>query len=172
MVLEVLTYPNKILNEVSKEVEVFNEDLHKFLDDMYETMIAYNGVGLAAIQVGKPVAALVINPLNEDGIQDKVDLLEIINPKILCAKDECLFDEGCLSVPGYFEEVSRAKEVEIEYFDRFGEKKTLRDDGFLARAILHEMDHLNGHLFIEKFSFNQRKYFNKTYLKKGKKSKK
>lgn len=172
MVLEVLTYPNKILSQNSKEVTNFDENLHKLLDDMYETMLAYNGVGLAAIQVGQALRALVINPINEEGKQDKADLLEIINPKIIYEAGECLFDEGCLSVPGYYEEIARAQEIEIEYFDRFGEKKNIRNDGFLARAILHEMDHLNGHLFIEKLNFLQRKLFNKTYLKKAKKAKK
>ncbi|MBQ2430550.1 MAG: peptide deformylase, partial [Campylobacter sp.] len=105
MVLEVLTYPNKILFEKSKKVAKFDENLAKFLDDMYETMIAKNGIGLAAIQVGNPIQALVINLANEDGKQDKNDLLEIINPQILKADGEQIYQEGCLSVPGFYEDV-------------------------------------------------------------------
>ena len=102
MVLEVLTYPDKRLYQKSKSVEKFDENLHKFLDDMYETMIAKKGIGLAAIQVGKPLRALVVNLLNEEGIQDKNDLIEIINPEILEKDGEITYQEGCLSVPEFF----------------------------------------------------------------------
>ncbi|CZE46124.1 peptide deformylase [Campylobacter geochelonis] len=165
MVLEVLTYPNKKLFETSKEVVEFNKELHSFLDDMYETMIAKKGIGLAAIQVGKPVRALIINLVNDEEVQDKADLLEIINPKITHKDGEIIYQEGCLSVPEFYEDVTRAKDIKLEYQDRFGEAKTLDASELLAVCIQHEMDHLNGHLFIEKIGYSKRKKFDKEYKK-------
>ncbi|CZE46509.1 peptide deformylase [Campylobacter geochelonis] len=165
MVLEVLTYPNKKLFETSKEVVEFNKELHGFLDDMYETMIAKKGIGLAAIQVGKPVRALIINLVNDEEVQDKADLLEIINPKITHKDGEIIYQEGCLSVPEFYEDVTRAKDIKLEYQDRFGEAKTLDASELLAVCIQHEMDHLNGHLFIEKIGYSKRKKFDKEYKK-------
>lgn len=168
MILEVLTYPNKILYKKSQEVTKFDEKLAKFLDDMYETMISKHGIGLAAIQVGKPIRALVINLVNEEGLQDKKDLLEIINPIITHKENLTIFQEGCLSVPGFFEDVQRAEKISIEYFDRFGNKQTLNADGLLAICIQHECDHLDGHLFIERIGYRQRKKFEKEFKEKQK----
>ena len=168
MVLEVLTYPNKILFEKSKKVAKFDENLAKFLDDMYETMIAKNGIGLSAIQVGNPIQALVINLANEDGKQDKNDLLEIINPQILKADGEQIYQEGCLSVPGFYEDVKRAENIVLKYQNRKGESCELKADGLLAVCIQHEIDHLNGHLFIERIGYNKRKKFNQEFKKKQK----
>lgn len=168
MVLEIVTYPNKILYENSLEITKFDENLGKFLDDMYETMTNKNGIGLAAIQVGKPIRAVVINLTNEDGIQDKKDLLEIINPTITKKENETTFKEGCLSVPGFYEDVKRAEKITIEYFNRFGEKQILEADGLLAICIQHECDHLDGHLFIEKIGYRQRKKFEKEFKEKQK----
>lgn len=169
MVLEVLTYPNKKLFETSKDVVKFDEDLHKFLDDMYETMIAKKGIGLAAIQVGRAIRALIINLVNEEEIQNKADLIEIINPVITKKSGEVTFQEGCLSVPEFFEEVTRANEIVLSYQDRFGNKKELEAEGLLAVCVQHEMDHLNGHLFIEKIGYAKRKKFDKELKKKLKK---
>jgi peptide deformylase len=83
MIREIITYPNKLLRTKSKDVEEFNSELHTLLDDMYETMIAASGVGLAAIQIAVPLNVLIINPINEEDIQDKNDLIEAINPKII-----------------------------------------------------------------------------------------
>lgn len=168
MILEVLTYPNKILYKKSQEVTKFDEKLAKFLDDMYETMINKRGIGLAAIQVGKPIRALVINLVNEEGLQDKKDLLEIINPIITHKENLTIFQEGCLSVPGFFEDVQRAEKISLEYFDRFGNKQTLNADGLLAICIQHECDHLDGHLFIERIGYRQRKKFEKEFKEKQK----
>lgn len=168
MILEVLTYPNKILYKKSQEVTKFDKKLAKFLDDMYETMISKHGIGLAAIQVGKPIRALVINLVNEDGLQDKKDLLEIINPIITHKENLTIFQEGCLSVPGFFEDVQRAEKISLEYFDRFGNKQTLNADGLLAICIQHECDHLDGHLFIERIGYRQRKKFEKEFKEKQK----
>ncbi|QKF60458.1 peptide deformylase [Campylobacter curvus] len=170
MVLEILSYPNKKLYEVSKEVELFDEELHKLLDDMYETMIAKDGIGLAAIQVGVAKRVFIVNLSNEEGVQDKADLIEIINPKFELKVGECVYQEGCLSVPGFYEDVKRAERVKIKFQDRFGQERQIETDGLLAVALQHENDHLDGHLFIEKIGYNKRKKFEKEY--KNKKNKK
>lgn len=120
MVREVITYPNKLLRTKSKDVKVFNEELHTLLDDMYDTMLFENGVGLAAIQVAVPLNILIINLPNEEDIQDKADLIEAINPVITHKDGVQINVEGCLSVPGFNEEVKRAKHIVVEYFDRNG----------------------------------------------------
>ena len=171
MTLEVLTYPDKRLYEKSKSVEVFDENLHKFLDDMYETMLQYKGIGLAAIQVGKPIRALLVNLVNEEGIQDKANLLEIINPEILDKKGEICYQEGCLSVPEFFEDVVRANDIKVKFQDRFGKFHEIEASELLAVCIQHEIDHLNGRLFIEKISYKNKKKFSKEYKKKVKEQK-
>lgn len=166
MVREVITYPNKLLRLKSKDVEKFDNELHTLLDDMYETMIAQNGVGLAAIQVAIPLNVLVINIPNEEDIQDKNDLIEAINPVITHKDGTQVFTEGCLSVPGFSEDVTRAKHIIVEYFNRFGEKQTMECEDFLAVAWQHEMEHLSGHLFIENLSIIKRKKFEKEWKKR------
>lgn len=166
MVREVITYPNKLLRLKSEDVMEFDEKLHTLLDDMYETMIAQNGVGLAAIQIAVPLNVLIINLPNEEDIQDKDNLIEAINPVVTHKDGTQVFTEGCLSVPGYSEDVTRAKHIIVEYFNRFGEKQTMECEDFLAVAWQHEMEHLSGHLFIENFSFIKRKKFEKEYKKK------
>ena len=172
MVREIVVYPDKRLKLVSKEVKSFNEDLHELLDDMYETMRARNGVGLAAIQVGIDLRALIINiPIeNADSGHDqpKENTLEMINPVIIEKDGIEKFQEGCLSIPGIYEEVERAKHVKVEYCDRNGEKHIIEDDDFLAIAIQHEMDHLDGKVFIEKLSYMKRKKFEKEWKKRVK----
>ena len=166
MILEILTYPNKKLFVKSLEGKVFDEELYNFLDDMYETMIAKNGIGLAAIQTGEAKRVLIVNLVDEESKeQRKEDLLEIINPKILRKEGEIIYQEGCLSVPGYYEDVKRAEFITLEYQDRFGQRQELEADGLLSVAIQHEMDHLDGHLFIERIGYNKRKKFDKEYKK-------
>ena len=168
MVREIVIYPDKRLKEISKPVEHFDESLHMLLDDMYETMIAKNGVGLAAVQVGVHLRALIINiPLDKEleDSQPKENTLEVINPTLLEISGETDFQEGCLSVPGVFEDIVRAQYVKVEYQDRFGEKHLIDDDDFLAIALQHEMDHLDGKVFIEKLSYIKRKKFEKEWKK-------
>ncbi len=175
MIRDIVVYPDKRLKEVSKPVEKFDEELHTLLDDMYDTMVAKNGVGLAAIQVGVPLRVLIINrPIDVESDdprvqQPKENTLEVINPVILEADGSTKFQEGCLSVPGYYEDVNRFKKVKIEYQDRHGEKFIIEDDDFLAIALQHEMDHLDGKLFIEKLSIIKRKKFEKEWKKRKKK---
>ena len=166
MIREVITYPNKLLREKSKDVAKFDKELHTLLDDMYDTMIDQNGVGLAAIQIAIPLNVLIINLPNEDDIQDKNDLIEAINPVITHKDGVQVFVEGCLSVPGFNEEVKRAQHIIIEYFDRNGKKQTMECEDFLAVAWQHEMEHLAGHLFIENLSITKRKKFEKEWKKK------
>ena len=163
MIREVITYPNKLLRLKSKDVEQFDNKLHTLLDDMYETMMAQSGVGLAAIQVAIPLNVLIINLPNEDDIQDKNDLIEAINPVITHKDGTQIFTEGCLSVPGFSEDVTRAQHIIVEYFDRNGEKQTMECEDFLAVAWQHEMEHLAGHLFIENLSIIKRKKFEKEW---------
>ena len=170
MIREIVVYPDKRLKLISKEVESFDGALHDLLDDMYETMRARNGVGLAAIQVGVGMRALIINvPLEvEDGEHDqpKENTLEMINPVIVEQDGTEKFQEGCLSIPGVYEDVERAKHVKVEYCDREGTKCFIEDDDFLAVAMQHEMDHLDGKVFIEKLSFLKRKKFEKEWARK------
>ncbi|EKG8735119.1 peptide deformylase [Campylobacter jejuni] len=173
MVRKIITYPNPRLFLNSEIVNKFDTELHTLLDDMYETMIASNGVGLAAIQVDIPLRVLLVNIFDENDEQKKEDLLEIINPKIIPLDEEMITcTEGCLSVPDFFEEVKRYNHILLKYQDRFGEFKELEAKGFLAVAIQHENDHLNGHLFIEKISFTKRQKFDKEFKKKKKNHKK
>ncbi len=174
MVREVVIYPDKRLKQVSKEVESFDAELHELLDDMYDTMIARNGVGLAAIQVGVDKRALIINiPLEDkepEASQPRENTLEMINPVIIEADGKEKFQEGCLSVPGFYEDVERHKHVVVEYYDRFGEKHTIEDDDFLAIAMQHEIDHLDGKVFVERLSYIKRKKFEKEWKKRQKAS--
>jgi peptide deformylase len=174
MVYEIVVYPDKRLKYVSETVVQFDESLHGLLDDMYETMIAKNGVGLAAIQIGEAKRVLIINvPLESDeegaDLQPKENTLEIINPAITYRSEEKIkFQEGCLSVPGFYEDIERHAMVTIAYQDRYGERFTIEDDAFLAVALQHEIDHLDGKLFIEKLSYIKRKKFEKEWKKREK----
>lgn len=167
MVRKIITYPNKRLFLKSEVVKNFDERLHTLLDDMYETMIANNGVGLAAIQIDVPLCVFLVNiPDEESKEQKKEDLFEIINPQVIPLNDaKITCTEGCLSVPDFFEEVERPEHILLKYQDRFGNPKQLEARNFLAVAIQHENDHLNGHLFIEKLPFLKRQKFNKEFKK-------
>ncbi|MDD3592365.1 MAG: peptide deformylase [Sulfurovum sp.] len=170
MVREIVVYPDKRLKLVSREVEAFDNALHELLDDMYETMVESSGVGLAAIQVGVDQRVLIINEPDENDVQRKENTLEMINPVIIERSGSTKYQEGCLSVPGYYDEVERSRYVKVEYFDRNGQSHTIEDDGFLAIAMQHEMDHLEGKVFVEKLSFTKRKRFEKDWKKRQKTS--
>ncbi|MDR2099693.1 MAG: peptide deformylase [Campylobacteraceae bacterium] len=165
MIREVLTYPNPKLRTISQDVTSFDENLHALLDDLYETMLHKNGVGLAAIQVGVALNVLVINPVNEDGEQKKEDLLEVINPQIVESEGVIIFQEGCLSVPSVYEDIERFKKIKVKFFDRFSVEHTEVYEDFMAVALQHEIDHLRGHIFIERLSYLKRKKFEKEWKK-------
>lgn len=132
-----------ILYKESKRVEVFDEHLKQMVEDMFETMYKYNGVGLAAPQIGILKRVLVIDT-GEEG-----EKLEMINPTITKLEKEVILSEGCLSFPNVFGNVRRYNYTEAEYMTKNGEKKTIKAEGLLAQAIQHEIDHLNGILFID-----------------------
>ena len=132
-----------ILYKESKRVEVFDEHLKQMVEDMFETMYKYNGVGLAAPQIGILKRVLVIDT-GEEG-----EKLEMINPTITKLEKEVILSEGCLSFPNVFGNVIRYNYTEAEYMTKDGEKKTIKAEGLLAQAIQHEIDHLNGVLFID-----------------------
>jgi len=178
MIRDIITYPNPILRKKSKNVEVFDTELHTLLDDMNDTMKEYGGVGLAAIQIGIELNALIINiPLDnegseDDGRQTPENLIEAINPVITHKDGVLVFNEGCLSIPGFHAEVTRAEHISVEYFNRFGEKQTMEAHDFLAIAWQHEMEHLSGHVFIENLSFLKRKKFEKEWKRQLKENNK
>ena len=146
----ILTEPNKLLRQVSKNVEKVTKDEQKLMDDMLETMYAANGIGLAAIQIGIPKRIIVID-ISKDS--EKKDPKFFVNP-IIKNKNikKVTYEEGCLSVPNQFAEIDRPKNCEVEYLDYNGEKKLLKAEGLLATCIQHEMDHLEGILFIDYLS--------------------
>ncbi len=172
MKLPIVVYPDKRLKEISKEVAVFDTALHTFLDDMYESMMSSNGIGLAAIQVANPIRVLIVSLPDEEGNQSKESLLEVINPRIVSSKGSIFYQEGCLSVPGFYEDIERFESIELEYQDRYGEVHMLEAEELLSIALQHEIEHLQGKLFIEKLSYSRRKKFEKEYKKKLKENKK
>ncbi|MDR6997956.1 peptide deformylase [Neobacillus niacini] len=141
---KIVNYPAEILEQPCKPVTKFDRKLGKLLDDMYDTMIQYDGVGLAAPQIGLGERIAIVD------IDDEHGTIELINPKLLESSGEQTGPEGCLSFPGLFGEVTRANYVKIEALNRKGKKYTFEAEGFLARAIQHEMDHLDGVLFTSK----------------------
>jgi len=175
-ILPIITYPDKRLKLRSKEVTVFDNKLHSFLDDMFETMIQTNGIGLAAVQVNKAINVLIICLPNDDeeGTQERINTLEIINPTLTHSEGSTVYQEGCLSVPKFYEDVERFEKISITYQDRDGKDCSLDADALLSIAIQHEIDHLLGKLFIEKLSYGRRKKFEKEYkrMQKEKKAKK
>jgi len=146
----ILTEPNKLLRQVSKNVDEVGKEEQKLMDDMLETMYAANGIGLAAIQIGVPKRIIVMD-LSKD--ENKKEPRFFVNPKIK-NKDQLksTYEEGCLSVPNQFAEIDRPSKCEVEYLDYNGIKKVLKAEGLLATCIQHEMDHLEGILFIDYLS--------------------
>ncbi len=170
MTLDIIVYPDRRLKLKSEDVTKFDDLLHQFLDDMYDTMMSSNGIGLAAIQIARPINVLIIN-IPDDDKQSRENLLEIINPKIIDSSGLQFYQEGCLSVPGFYEDIERYENVTVEYHNREGDVCSLNAEGLLSVAIQHEIDHLLGKLFIEKLSYSRRKKFEKEY-KKAQKEKK
>ena len=140
--LEIKKAGDPVLKEICEPVKKVDGKLRALLDDMAETMYKYDGVGLAAPQVGRSIRAVVIDVGDHR-------LLELINPSIISREGTSLDSEGCLSVPGMFGEVERATKVTVEYTTRYGKRRKLDADKLLARCIQHEIDHLDGILFID-----------------------
>ena len=149
-VKSILTEPNKLLRQISKPVDKVGKEEQQLMDDMLETMYAANGIGLAAIQIGIPKRIIVMD-ISKD--ENKKEPRYFVNP-VIQNKDKIksIYEEGCLSVPNQFAEIERPKNCDIEYLDYNGNKQILKAEGLLATCIQHEMDHLEGILFIDYLS--------------------
>tara|TARA_B000000557_G_scaffold250338_1_gene236568 strand:- start:557 stop:1075 length:519 start_codon:yes stop_codon:yes gene_type:complete len=149
-VKKILTEPNKLLRQVSMPVEKVGDQERQLMDDMLDTMYSANGIGLAAIQIGVPKRIIVMD-LSKD--ENKKEPMYFVNPVIKNKNlEKAKYEEGCLSVPNQFAEIERPNGCEVEYLDYNGRKKILKADGLLATCIQHEMDHLEGILFIDYLS--------------------
>ena len=147
---EILTEPNEILRKKSLLVDQVDGDIQKLMDDMLETMYLAPGIGLAAIQVGIPKRVIVLDIARKD---EPKNPMYFINPEIITkSKDSLAYEEGCLSVPGQFAEITRSSNCYIKYLDYYGQPQELKTEGLLATCIQHEIDHLEGILFIDYLS--------------------
>lgn len=164
--LKILTFPDPKLKEVSEPVKKFGAEMEILANDMLETMYDAHGIGLAAPQVGKLVRFLVVDTRPKDELgkryqyEEMTDLekqvqqpIFIANPRVVKGEGKQTYDEGCLSVPGYYETVERYDYIELEGEDVNGKTFTIKTDGLLAVCLQHEMDHLDGKLFIDRISF-------------------
>ena len=146
---KILKFPDQDLRIKAKPVESFDDELKTLTDDMFDTMHSVNGIGLAATQIGvaKQVAVIDISP-------EKNEPLVIVNPviQILDPSKTEDYDEGCLSVPGFFEKISRPSDIKLTYQDLNGKKQEIKPEGLLTKVVQHELDHLNGRLFVDHIS--------------------
>ena len=147
---KIITEPDIILRKKSATLEKVDDELRELMDDMLETMYAAPGIGLAGVQVGI-LKRLIVIDISRD--QEKKNPLFLINPEIISkSSSTSVYEEGCLSLPGYFAEIERPAECQIKYLDYHGKKKEMKAGGLLATCIQHEVDHLNGILFIDYLS--------------------
>ncbi len=159
--LEIKKYPDSILKEKSEPVKEFDDGLQKLIDDMIETMYAAPGIGLAANQVGVLKQLIILDVLQED----KSSLLVLVNPEIICKEGKVDSEEGCLSIPDYTTIVKRAEKVKVKALGRDGEPVEVEGEGLLARALQHEIDHLNGFLFVDRIGRIKKEFFKKRYAR-------
>jgi len=145
--LKILHYPDPRLHTVAKPIAEVNDEIRRLAADMAETMYAAPGIGLAATQIDRPVRMLVV-----DTSEEKNRLLTLINPRILFKEGEAVNEEGCLSVPGIYDKVSRAERIRVQATNLAGESFELDAEGLLAICIQHEIDHLDGKVFVEYLS--------------------
>ena len=164
MILDILKYPNKKLRTVAKEVEAVNGDIKQLVNDMFETMYAAPGIGLAATQVNFHQRIIVID------VSDDCDQpLCLINPEIIEKSGEIEYEEGCLSVPNYYENVKRANEIKVRALNEKGVSFEIEANEMLAVCIQHEMDHLMGILFVDHLSKLKQKRLKKKAEKQSQK---
>ena len=148
--LDILIIPDKRLKQRSEVVSSVDGSIRRLLDDMLETMYAAPGIGLAAVQVGVLKRVVTVDVSKEE---DKREPLFLVNPEIVWSSEErSVYQEGCLSIPEYYEEVERPAKVGVRYLDRAGETRELAAEGLLATCLQHEIDHLDGVLFIDRLS--------------------
>ncbi|MBB2675812.1 MULTISPECIES: peptide deformylase [Rhizobium] len=158
--------PDPILRQLSQPIERVDADLQRLADDMLETMYDAPGIGLAAVQIGVPRRMLVID-VSREGEEKQPQVF--INPEIVKSSDErSIYEEGCLSIPDYYAEVERPAVVSVKYLDRSGKEQTVEADGLLATCLQHEIDHLNGVLFIDYISRLKREMVIKKFTKAAK----
>jgi peptide deformylase len=163
--LEILKYPDPKLRTVAKPVEVVDDTMRELIDDMFETMYAAPGIGLAATQVDVHQRLLVL-----DVTEDKTAPMVFINPEIVESEGTMMADEGCLSVPDIYEPVERAEKIRVKALNRDGEEFELDAEGLLAVCIQHEMDHLEGKLFVDYLSMLKRSRLKKKMAKERKRN--
>ena len=150
MLKKIIIEPDPILRKKCKPLEKVDSNIKKLLDDMLETMYAAPGIGLAAVQIGI-LKRLIVIDISKD--KEKKSPIFLINPEIISkSKSTSIYEEGCLSLPGYFAEIERPAECQIKYIDYDGKKRDMSANGLLATCIQHEVDHLNGILFIDYLS--------------------
>jgi peptide deformylase len=143
--------PDDQLRKVSQPVDDFGDDLQRLLDDMLETMYDAPGIGLAAIQIGVPKRVVTVDCSRDE--EEPRNPIFLVNPEIIWTSEETsVYEEGCLSIPEFFEEVTRPAACKVQYYDRLGKQQELEADGLLATCLQHEVDHLNGVLFIDYIS--------------------
>ena len=163
---KILKEPDVILRQKSLPVEKVDEELQKLMDDMIETMYEAPGIGLAAIQVGVPKRVIVMDISKKDGEKNP---MFFVNPEIIeKSNTHCTYEEGCLSVPDQFAEIDRPDKCLVKYLDYYGEKKEIKAEGMLATCIQHEIDHLEGILFIDYLSKLKRTMIIKKLFKQKK----
>jgi peptide deformylase len=165
-VREIIKLPDKRLRQVSKPVKAIDSELRLLVDDMFETMYDAPGIGLAAIQIGVPKRAIVMDlAKKEDPKEPRV----FINPQVLWRSDErTIYEEGCLSIPEFYEEVERPAKVQVKFLDLTGAEQELEASGLLATCLQHEIDHLDGVLFIDHISKLKRDRVIKKFAKAAK----
>jgi peptide deformylase len=162
---EICTYPDPVLRNKTSRVERIDSALDRLIEDMVETMHAAPGVGLAANQVGVPLQLAVIDLSSREDEEQRHPLLVIINPELIVMEGSVLEEEGCLSIPDYAEKVRRAARVTVRAQDRTGKQFELEAEGLMAKALQHEIDHLNGLLFVDRLSSLKKHLFKRRFRK-------
>ncbi|MFZ5438447.1 MAG: peptide deformylase [Myxococcota bacterium] len=162
MVHEILVWPNPVLKQKAQPVAKVDDEIRTLIKDMFESMYAADGVGLAAPQIGVLKNVIVLDTTPR---QPESKPVAMVNPEILSLEGKCTYKEGCLSVPGEAEDVERAAVVTARYLDENGDEKTLTADGLLAIAIQHECDHLKGVMFVDHISTMKRELIRKRMKK-------
>jgi peptide deformylase len=167
-VREILILPDKRLRLVAKPVKAVDGDIRQLVADMFETMYAAPGIGLAAVQVGVARQVITMDLAKDEGPQEP---RVFINPKLLWASEEtATYEEGCLSIPEFYEEVTRPAQVRVSYLDLDGKAQEIEANGLLATCLQHEIDHLNGILFIDHISRLKRERVTKKFAKAAKRA--
>lgn len=161
--LHICVYPDPVLREKARPIDTVDGAVRKLMDDMAETMYNAPGIGLAANQVGRPVRLIVIDLQRED---DPHGLIMLVNPEIVEVRGELVWEEGCLSVPEFFAEVPRHENVVVRGLNADGKPVEIRADGLLAVVLQHEIDHLNGRLFIDHLNPIKRDIFKRKWKKR------